>query len=264
LVIRGAFGFCDNQLNKIKMEIKNNSTDMSTFKQIRKTIEFHSSISEENKKGFDYFRLDRLDASLYFSFHKKWKMKIINYFEQLKKGRMKIVHIDICGRTNANSLGVEESYCFSLKASDITKCLAPKSQFFFDGDIFNSKNFSDFIEVVRNKKPALVTFVPVAGLQTYRISQNMIGVPLYRKITYFRLIKRLCALIDILQPGGYIYLERPFQMDVDDIRDFFLRKPQSENIFYVALKKIARKNKCKIEMNLILGCPSFLLQKAHT
>jgi len=235
---------------------------MNNYSQIKKTINFHRMVSIENQKGNDYFRVDRSDTSRYFDLHSKWEIKVADYLRTLRQQGFKVVHADICGRTNAHSLGADKSFCFSFKTSEITKALASKEQVFFDGDLFNSKRFSEFISLIKQESPALVTFNPMAGLQSYGFYQQGVkDISLYKKITYQVLINRLHQIIEVVRPGGFIFLEKPFQFDSEIAAGFILRKPQNQWTISLALKKIARKMKCTIEISSEIGGPYFLLKK---
>ena len=109
-----------------------------------------------------------------------------------------------------------------------------------------------------NARPALVTFEPVAGLGSYQWGDKYVSN--YKSITYGRLEKRLVEMIHILRPGGYIYLERPFQME--GLAEFFQSKSQKDYDISIHLKKIARQQKCTIEISSCIGGPYFLLNKS--
>jgi hypothetical protein len=175
---------------------------MSNREEIEKTIELHHSISYINKQGDDYFRLDRADTSQYFRYHKTWEQKIRKYLQSLKKKNIQVVHVDICGRTNARTLGSDKSYCFSLKVSEITRSFANKDQEFVDGDLFDTREFNPFLRFIKEKQPALITFEPVAGLQSYS-KTNVEGIPHYKEITYKILGSRLRKIILALRPDRF-------------------------------------------------------------
>jgi len=227
------------------------------FRQIRETIKLHNSISK-NKDPDDNYRLDRYNVNSYFDIHEKWRDKICSYFHELHDAGEKVVHVDICGRATARSLGADISYCFSFKTPLFRSILEPNNVF-IDGNIFNTSDFSSLINRLRkdNARPALVTFEPVAGLQDYHLLAE--HVPDYMKITYGQLEKRLTDMIGILRPGGYIYLERPFQFGT--LADSFLRKDQKDYEISLSLKKISRLEKCRIEISSVIGGPYFLINK---
>lgn len=238
------------------MEIKNK------FSQIRKSILFHRNASSEKIKDGDRYRLDRFYTQDYFDIHPQWKEKVMKYFSSLAEQKIRVVHVDICGRTQAKRMGANKSYCFSLKRNILFT--NSSYQEYFDGDIFNSSDFSKFITLIKKEEKtntALITFEPVAGLQDYGPERKIDGAPDYKAITYAFLGKRLTNLINILRPGGYIYPERPFQFDADNFIDRFSRKKKGEYVLSVRIKKIVRKLKCRIEMNQTIGGVYYLIHK---
>ena len=73
--------------------------------------------------------------------------------------------------------------------------------------------------------PAFVTFVPVAGLQSYTPHEDGQKIVVYR-----RLEKNLRKTVDVVRKGGFILLRKPFEIDWLDIEDFFKGVPQGEYI----------------------------------
>lgn len=226
------------------------------MEKIVDVIHFHHNVVVESlayKRGMDYHQVDRNHTYEYLKSFPKWIEKIEKYFEELHNKSLSVVHIDICGRTEAKSLGADKSYCFSLKASGITKAFAPAHQVFFDGDIFNTVDFSKFIKLIKSEKPALITFEPLAGLENHMSSPN-------KNITYGILLKRLRSLLRVMQPGGFIYISKPFH-DVDMVVEFMEGKSQFEYTFSLKLKEFTKNMDCNIEVVSSLGGPYFLIQK---
>jgi hypothetical protein len=233
---------------------------MRQTNELRKTIEFHHSISFINKQGDDYFRLDRADTSQYFRYHKIWEQKIQKYFQTLKKKKIPIIHVDICGRTNAKNLGADKSYCFSLKTSQIKRAFADKNQVFIDGDLFNTEEFNILIKSIKEEQPALGTFEPVAGLQSY-YKVKVEDIPHYSNITYEILGHRLRKIISVIRPGGYIYMERPFQFDVDYGADCFSNKLPENYTISLKIKDVIKSLNCDIEIDKNIEGIYFLIRK---
>lgn len=238
---------------------------MENFGQIRKALELHKKSTQETAEANprDNYRVDRSGAERYFASHPEWQRKIQEYFRRIHSKGEEIVHVDVCGRASAENLGADKSYCFSLKTPEIKKALSNPGDIFIDGDIFNSKDFSDFINKMEEDgvQPALVTFEPIVGLQAHtptstktEVSEN------YKEVTYHQLEKRLIDMIKILKPGGYIYLSRPFQFD-DTARDFMEGKSVEDWTLPVEVKRIAEEWGCKLEISGGIGGPYFLLQK---
>lgn len=225
-------------------------------------MRYYASISAQKIDSGDYYRLDRNQTRQYFDIHKKWFFKIK---ESLLKQKGKKIHIDICGRTTACRMGFDASYCFSLKTSDFLKKISVNNHFFIDGDVFNPTEFNEFILFIKENKlyPSLVTFEPVAGLHEY--GPYSVGVSKltsnYPDFVYRYLKKRLEQVISILKPGGYIYLERPFQFDADMMTEFLRGVPKNKMAISIAIKKIARLNKCTVEISHDCSGPYFLIHK---
>ncbi len=233
-----------------------------TFGQIRNAIRHHRKASERECQK-SYYQVDRAHTSRYFSQHRKWEEKIRNYFEELHKSGKQVVHVDICGQTIADDLGADRSYCFTLNVSEyqyiVSRAISDADNVFIKGDLFCTRDFSNFMKRLKEDDihPALVTFEPIVGLQGY----DPFGVadPNYKEITYGQLEKRLKAMIEILQSGGYIYLDKPFQSD--GTAGFIEGKCQKDYEISLRLKKIARQQKCRIEISQEFNGPYFLINK---
>lgn len=221
---------------------------------------YYLDISKEKINNGDRYRLDRTQTRQYFEIHPKWFKKIIKTISE-QKGKK--IHIDICGRTTACRMGFDASYCFALKTSEFVKKISDDNHFFFDGDLFNPVGFNLFIQMIKENElfPTLVTFEPVAGLHEYGPSAISREVPGYREFAYSYLGKRLEQVIEILRPGGYIYMERPFQFDPVLTADFITGTPKNQFDISLWIKKIARRHKCKIEISQDCSGPYFLIYK---
>ncbi|MES3005447.1 MAG: hypothetical protein V4664_00710 [Patescibacteria group bacterium] len=232
---------------------------MEGYNKIRKAVEIHTDISDE-KRERDHYDLDRVSTSEYFKLHPKWEKGIKTFFGKLHEKGEGVAHVDICGRTDARSLGSDVSYCFSLKASDIRKSAADKSTIFIDGDIFNPNDFDLLIKRLKEDgvSPALVTFEPVAGLQSH-FPEFKKEVPMYEKVTYGQLEKRFRQIINILKPGGYVYIAKPFQFL--GIEDFLRNKLKEEYEMSIRMKELASEEGCTIEISSELGGPYYLVRK---
>jgi len=193
---------------------------MGKFSEIRKVMRYYNSVEMIKAEAGDHYRLDRNNTREYFFLHKEWYKKIEKYVNEQKGSNL--IHLDICGRTSARTMGFNESYCFALKTSELIKKFALKNHHFFNGSLFNPNKFKNFIKLIKDsgKFPSLVTFEPVAGLQDYGPKVLIEGVSNYRDIVFTYLSKRLCQVVEILKPGGFIYMERPFQFDSDDTAYF--------------------------------------------
>ncbi len=211
----------------------------------------------------DNYGVDRLSALQYLQTFPKWQTKLFAFFSDLEKQNKKFSYIDICGRASGcKNFGASVSYLFSLKTDKWTRSLRCSNDIFVDGSIFDCRDFSRLIYHVKHGgiKPALITCMPMAGLHSYTPKTSINDMPNYEAITYIVLAKRLAKLIDLLHPGGFIMIERPFQFDGSFI-EAFDRIPQNKFKLSMALKKFARKMKCKIEIISDIGGPYFLIQK---
>jgi hypothetical protein len=261
--VAGCWNLCiDNSLPNRSIKKNLNDQIMSTFTEMRKVVTAHHLISG-SKPFDDHYRLDRSETYQYFTIHKEWSTKLRDYFAKLRLNNERVVHIDICGRSGARSMGADISYCFSLYTSDFAKKIAAPEKILFDGDILTTKDFNSFVSLVnKDAAPALITFEPVAGLQAYSpgLHQDKVSF-LYKDITYQQLIRRLRVGIELLRPGGFIYLERPFQFDSGHFVDIFNNKKFKDFAISIAIKNIVKKYKCKIEIRGHIGGPYFLIQK---
>ena len=232
------------------------------FGQIREAVKHYRKTTEINRCD-DYYPVDRYHAAGYFETNKKWKEIIRAYFGGLHNKGKEVVHVDICGRATAESLGADRSYCFSLKTPKhrrrVSRALSDADNVFIEGDLFSTPDFLNFMNRLKedNVHPALVTFEPIVGLQGY----NPLGVaiPEYPETTYGLLEKRLKTMIEILQSGGYVYLGKPFQ--TDGLADFVQGKREKDYEISLHLKKIARQQKCRIAINEEFNGPYFLINK---
>lgn len=235
-----------------------------TFSEIRKVHEHHvrSTKKHLDDNPGDHYRVDRHNVMNYFGIFPKWRERVITLCSQLKKIGKLFSYIDICGRASGRLLDASVSYLFSLKTDDLDRILSDPNDIFIDGDIFKSADFNKLLQKVRMRgiQPAYATFMPMAGLQSYT-PWTSIKIPTYEAVTYAILAKRLAAIIDILLPGGLIMIERPFQFD-GGMAEAYKRIPQNQYKLSIALKKFARKNKCKIEILSEISGPYFLIQKS--
>lgn len=235
-------------------------------KEIRRVYNYYKRATElhllENPR--DYYRVDKWNAMGYFDIFPKWKKKILTYLSDLKHAKQKIVYVDICGRASGKSLGADISYLFSLKTNEFKRIGYSKEDVFIDGDLFNGTDFLRLLSAIRKgPPPAFITFMPMAGLHSYTPFLGSKDVINYEVITYGLLANRLKRLVEVLRPGGYIMLERPFQFDGSFV-EALLGTSQNQFELSLAVKKIARKLKCRVEITSGIGGPYFLIQKSSS
>lgn len=210
----------------------------------------------------DRYRVDKHNALGYFGIFPKWKEKINQYLNELHKKHTKFSYVDVCGRASGYGFGASFSYLFSLKTDAISRAFHIKTDIFVDGNLFDPYDFSRLVNVIKEGEiaPAFITFMPMAGLQSYTPSFKKSNIVNHEPITYIYLGKKLSCLIRLLRPGGYMMLERPFQFDGSMIEAYF-GTPQNKYKLSMAVKKIVRKLKCRVEIISDMGGPYFLIHK---
>lgn len=221
----------------------------NTLRQIRNAVRFHREVSAKPSHQGDYYRLDRSDAAGYFAIHPKWEKIIWSYFKDLHNKGEEVVHVDICGRATAENLGASRSYCFPFKKNQFREIFAGPRDVFIEGDIFRTRDFKKLINRLKldNATPNLVTFEPVAGLGIYYPYDEMDEkLPKYCAVTYGQLEKRFRTIFGLLKPGGYIYLDRPFQLD--GVEDFLRGRSAEQYELSLQLKRITDDFNCKFEV----------------
>ncbi len=248
-----------------KVEDKNDGVSFGT---IRKVLRYHKRKSERRRRTDDgYYRVNRLNASQYFFFdnnefgiQSEWRKQVTSFFHQVHDQGQKVVYLDLCGEASARSLGADVSYTFSFQpyfTSELTNVIHPGVQK-SDGDIFSLRDFSQMLQLIRDKgeRLSLVTFDPIVGLQTHTPSHENKDE---KAVIYGILEQRLRKVVELMVPGGFVYIGRPFQ--IDGLTDFLLKKRQSESDLSLHLQKIAASLKCSIEIAEVLTGPYFLLRK---
>lgn len=229
------------------------------FEEIRRVVENHKVISDEAAKDDDY-RVDRYAAREYFSGQPEWLEKVKVFFDELHKKGEKVVHVDLCGRANALNIGADVSYLFSLKPPELRKAMGDSREVFVDGSIFDVTDFRALTEMIKEESvsPALVTFVPVAGLKAH-IPKKYLQETVEKEITYGILEKRLFDMIDMMRPGGYMYVTKPF--DILGLEEFLQGKEQKNYKITERLKELLKGSGCTISMKEQVGGPVFLIHK---
>lgn len=231
-----------------------------TRTEVRNALNDISGITTRDASGANYYQLDRLDAAKYLWGMPEWKSAISEFFQGLLRLGEKVVYVDICGRSNAASLGADKNYSFSLQPTDHHgfRC---GGEVRVQGDIFSAKDFYSFVNLLRRNgdHPALVTFEPVAGLQSHapRLLDNPPTLQL--EVTYQRLENNLRKMIQIVRPGGFIFLECPFQGM--NFRDWFEKKPVEQYESSLWVKDFCTANKCDLQIVKTIVGPRYLLRK---
>ena len=238
-----------------------------TVSEIKEAIRWNREASAKAYPDDPHgYRVDRFYMD-YMSLQPKWERKVKRYIAELRQAKERVVYADICGRTTAAQWGVDLSYCFSLQASKIIRMRHPYEDILVDGDIFNMRDFYSFLALMRDKgdNPAFVTFYPMAGLQRYtpHDSERAIKTRLHPRVTWQRLENNLRRLLNVMRPGGYIYIDRPFQFAGDDLGDW-LRRPRVELKDYTSvkwMKAFCKGKQCSLEFDRDICGTKFLIRK---
>ncbi len=164
--------------------------------------------------GRDFWPSDALHATEYFR-NDAWAAEIVSkYFQQLRGAGKEITYFDLCGRASFGDK-VDKNFNFSLDGRGRS---APKTNYMV-GDITNSSDFDRSINDLKAQgvQLNLVTFKPVAGLESYSIdslsseyrdSKDLEGI-------FFRMIyRRMRKLLEIVPVGGMLFMELPSYMSI--------------------------------------------------
>lgn len=240
---------------------------VSETKEVRKAILWNRAMSAKNYDGDPYaYRVDRMRCD-YMSLQPKWERKVWDFIDELKDSGQRVVYADICGRSTAASWGVDISYCFSLHASEMTRIVHPKQDVIVDGDIFSMRDFSSFLSLMRDKgdRPAFVTFYPMAGLQSYTPSESekYRNTRLHWQVTWQRLANNLRRLLKVVRPGGYVYLDCPFQLAGTDTIDWLRKKELKDYESVIWMKQFCKGKQCTVMVDRDITGPKFLLHKRN-
>jgi len=223
---------------------------------IKVALLYNRRASARKRASGEHYRVDRSDAAHYLRGMPKWSEKIASYFETLKAARVPIVYVDVCGRANGTSLGADITYTFSLQPKRLSFWHGDEVHH-IEGDLFSARDFGKFLRRLEDEveRPAFVTFEPIAGLQNYTPWRNAERTTAFfhEKVTWQRLENNLQRLIKVLRPGGYIYLDKPFQFATTDIRDFMRRIPRTHYESYRWLQQFVQNNGCTVELGVLLG-----------
>lgn len=214
-----------------------------TFSEIRTGAREMRSVIRISPKWPHHYRVDRLRADGYFFQLDSWKKEIIDFAATMHSSKQSAVHLDICGNTTARMLGYDHSYQFSMSTRGTWRedCTA------YRGDIFDKRALRGFLEKIEAERGKLsfTTFMPMAGLQSHTPIRDCAS---HRDVLYRRLFQQLTLVMLHTHVGGYVLLERPFQLDFNDgrISDFLSRTPFEQNIFHTAVKAWGKMLKCSV------------------
>lgn len=225
--------------------------------EIRRTIVNLKTTGQRRRAAGEYYRLDRFDGSRYLEPFPKWRREITEYLAELRARGETPVYVDICGRAHGRALGAVKNYSFSLQPTE-NHFFQSDDEILIEGNLFSSKDFNSFVRLLRenNSRPAFVTFEPVAGLQSYTPGA---ATGISPTVTYQYLGNKLRRIYDVLLPGGFIYLSRPFQLD--SIGEFFARVPQEKTASVLRVKEFCHNRRCSLQVESSIFGPGFLIRK---
>jgi hypothetical protein len=214
-----------------------------SFSELRAGVIKMNSVIRNNPTLSHHYRVDRSWADEYFFQLDAWKRDIADFATIVRDSGQSATHLDICGNTSARSLGYDHSYQFSMSEreywpADCTACR---------GDIFDKRALRDFLRKIEAERGKLsfTTFMPMAGLQSYTPREDPVS---HRDVLYQRLFQQLELVLRHTSVGGYVLLERPFQLDVADgrIGDFLSRTPFEQSSFHTAIVTWSKKLRCSV------------------
>lgn len=229
------------------------------FSDIRNLLIRNRSLAEKKSRG-GWLR-DNTSIYDYFSQFEKFKKRVVRLSDDLAEQKLEFIHVDICGRADADCYGSDRSFLFALNIDDDPSFLQFRNATAYNGDIFRNRDCRGFIRLLRslNVSPSLITFRPVAGLQRYDEPINGMDMEASRAIVYRQLEKRLFLFHEVLKPGGLIFMERPFQNM--GFVDFAKGLPQEEWEVSLQIKRASKKLRCGYEIAKSIDGPHYLLTK---
>jgi hypothetical protein len=235
------------------------------YQEIRIAIQHNRQITENFLKHSDHFyRVNRRDARCYLRVLPKWSRLIDRHFQELRAAGIQPVYADVCGRADGAWLRAEYTYTFTLEPISPFHLPNPK-KIDVAGDVFNARNFYMFLNTVRNNQHQLdfVTFEPIVGLHNYTPSEEQNPKPrLHPEVTHRRLANNLKKLLEIVRPGGYVFINKPFQFgEYSGLLEFLSGLPQEEWKLSLWLKEFCKNNKCTLKQEDFLGGPLHLIRK---
>ena len=228
---------------------------MKKTTEIRSILREQLAITEEVRRSnpHDFYGLDRAFTYNYLSDFPKWREMVVDFFREIRDANEEVINVDLCGSATATSLGADRNYSFRLGEKYFS--FEDSSMTLVQGDIFNPRQFGEFIYRLREETEgvALATFFPVAGLQSY--------TPLERNkdVVYAQLAKRFRQVVEVLRPGGFFLMRRPFE--IDGLKEFLSHIPQEENDLSLYVKQAAKDSGCTVRINPTIHGPHFLIRK---
>jgi hypothetical protein len=232
--------------------------DLDRYKKIKSVLKKNREKANKVKAERPFYRVDRSNASDYLRGHPKLQRIIDKYFYERRILGLPTIYADICGEAIATSMGATHNYNFSIKEGYFKS--ADTTQ--FKGDIFNKQDVLDFVNKIKvnGHKLNYITFEPIVGLEGYDFSKEKEDRELHRKVVWQQLENNLTLLLEVLEPGGYMYISKSFQLG-KGLVDFLQSKKQNQYEMAIDMKKFARRNKLRIKIEPSIRGPLFLLHK---
>ncbi len=223
---------------------------------IRAVVSRLRKLTNTKRKGGECYRLDRCNGTSYLAGHRKMEKKVYTFLQSLRSAGEPIVYIDVCGRAKLDFADI--NYSFSLQENYWAFEQTPERRV---GDLFSAKDFYGFLRMIKGNdhRPSLVTCEPVAGLDTYSLEIGKKTFDCYKAVLYQRLENNLRAMIELLRPGGFIYLTRVLPRT--NISEFFARIPQDEYMESRFIKALCKSMHCSVEIEPTICGPAFLIRK---
>ncbi len=232
------------------------------FKQKEELENISKQYLDNIKSGV--YRSRRKDVSAYFGIKNIFMDDIASQINKIKTKTSPFVHLDLCGRLNAFSLGADVSYMFTLGAS-YKGVNSISNEFLVDGDIFNNADYQNLLNIIskNNHKVSFITFEIISALKKYEgngVLNN--SSPLVNSV----LKKRLDSSLKLLEREGIMYLSSPFSIGRNE--DFIVNingnyeKEIEELSVTKGIVDIAKKNNCEVKYrNSFVHGPFYLIIK---
>lgn len=215
--------------------------------------------NKDSQESRHHYRVNRFWTDLYFSDSQlyKWQTEIRGFASNVRSIGQPVLHLDVCGNTIATRMGFDHSFQVSMQDTRLAISKATS----YRADIFTRQSLKPILEEItrENGQLTLTTFQPKAGLQSYMtLGQS----EAYRDVIYHRLYQQLELIVKATRIGGYIHLERPFQMD-ESMVEFLRKTPPNKQLSHVTLKAWARKLQCSIRLHYDSFGHKWLLRKDY-
>ncbi|OGG86067.1 hypothetical protein A2392_01215 [Candidatus Kaiserbacteria bacterium RIFOXYB1_FULL_46_14] len=204
--------------------------------------------------------MDRMCAAAYFHGLEMWLKEVREYLNEVKTSNGTAAFLDVCGQAHARNLGCGTNYHFTVQEPDLLTPLLTQYSTRFVGNIFSPTDLLDSLSQIigDGHQLSLVTFFPVAGLQPYTPHRKD---KVMTNVVYQKLFCQLELLVEMLRPGGYIFLERPFPLCPFDTTDFFHSKKPTKYTSHKWIKVAAKKLNCNLRVMRTIRGNVWLLKK---